>query len=251
MYRFEHGRIVAKVSTLRVRRLLWIRKQLFWERENTQPSPCLAALVEHFEWESEPLVTLRLLFMDLEAAGLRPSLPRWQRLVIEASRADSELAARSTNLSPSDPCHDSILSTGPPPENQDGRDARNTFFMSRLWVGGRLRLHTDFALRSFWTNQNARPEEIEALSIQMFVARLAKRQDKLLVRSRPHFAAGAAWNEAISTLDDHLSTNWWTSLRWAQTYASDPRARRRAKERRTMTIDGKDHTSALSVAPAP
>ena len=96
-YRFQHGRIVAKTSTeklmqmtdlrplsetLRVRRLHWLRKQLFWKRENTQPSWCSAALMGHFEWESEPPVTvegglgtsapalLRLLY--LEAAGLRP-----------------------------------------------------------------------------------------------------------------------------------------------------------------------------------
>ena len=62
-YRFEHGSIVAKISaemamqlvdlrhlaeTLRVRRLLWLRKQLFWVLENARPSPSLAALVGHF-----------------------------------------------------------------------------------------------------------------------------------------------------------------------------------------------------------
>ena len=47
-----------------------------------------------------------------------------------------------------------------------------------------------------------KPEEIEALSIQMFVARLTKNQDKFLVRFRPHLAARTAWNEATATLDD-------------------------------------------------
>ena len=40
--------------------------------------------------------------------------------------ADFELAARSANLPP-DPPPESIVSTGPPPESQDGRDARCRF----------------------------------------------------------------------------------------------------------------------------
>ena len=59
-------------------RLLWLRKLTLWERKNTQPSQCLAALMGHFEWESEPPITaegglgcsapalLRLLSLDLE-----------------------------------------------------------------------------------------------------------------------------------------------------------------------------------------
>ena len=94
-------------ETLQVRRLLWLREQPFWEHENMKPSSCSEALVDHFEWESEPHVTaegglgtsaptlLRLLFMDLEEAGLRPFLPGWQGRVMEAFREDSERAARS------------------------------------------------------------------------------------------------------------------------------------------------------------
>ena len=89
-------------ETLRVRRLFWLGKQLFWEHKNMKPLQCLASLVGHFEWESEPPVTveeglgnsapalLRKLFMDLEAPGLRPFLPA----------ADFERAARSENVSP-------------------------------------------------------------------------------------------------------------------------------------------------------
>ena len=47
-----------------------------------------------------------------------------------------------------------------------------------------------------------KPEEIEALSVQIFVARLTKKQDKHLVRIRPDLAAGVAWNEVITALDD-------------------------------------------------
>ena len=47
-----------------------------------------------------------------------------------------------------------------------------------------------------------KPEEIEALSIQMFVNRLTKKQDKHLVRIRPHLAARVAWNKAVEALDD-------------------------------------------------
>ena len=70
-----------------MRRLLWLRKQLFWKLENAQPSPCLGALMEHFEREHEPPVTAGYfgaspLPADLEAAGL---LPGWHRQVMEAS----------------------------------------------------------------------------------------------------------------------------------------------------------------------
>ena len=47
-----------------------------------------------------------------------------------------------------------------------------------------------------------KPEESEAQSIQMFVARLTKSQEKLLVRIRPHLAARAECNEATATFDD-------------------------------------------------
>ena len=62
----------------------------------------------HFEWESEPPITaeggvgisvpapLRMLFVDLEAAGLRPFLPGWHRRVMEASRADSSFGKSSS-----------------------------------------------------------------------------------------------------------------------------------------------------------
>ena len=42
---------------------------------------------------------------------------------MEASRADFELAARPANLPPDSP-PESIVSTGPVSESQDGRDAR-------------------------------------------------------------------------------------------------------------------------------
>ena len=35
----------------------------------------------------------------------------------------------------------------------------------------------------------------------MYVARLTKKQDKYLVRIRPHLAARVAWHEAITALD--------------------------------------------------
>ena len=47
-----------------------------------------------------------------------------------------------------------------------------------------------------------KPEEREALSIQMFVARLTKNQNKFLVRIRPHLSARKAWNEATATHDE-------------------------------------------------
>ena len=116
-YRFEPGRIVAKISaekamqlvdlrplseTVRVRSLLWLREQLFWELDNAQPSPCLPALVGDFECEHEPPITaegglgtsapthLRPHSADLAASGLRHFLPGWHRWVMEASRADFE-----------------------------------------------------------------------------------------------------------------------------------------------------------------
>ena len=45
---------------------------------------------------------------------------------------------------------------------------------------------------------------------------------------------------------DHHSRYWWSSPRWAQTYARYRRARAGARERRTTTIDGTDQTSALA-----
>ena len=44
-------------ETLRVRRLLWLRKQVVWENKHMKPSPCLTAFAVLFEWESEPPVT--------------------------------------------------------------------------------------------------------------------------------------------------------------------------------------------------
>ena len=66
-----------------------------------------------------------------------------------------------------------------------------------------------------------KPEETEALSIQMFVARLTKNQDKFLVRIRPHLSARKALNEAIAALDDLARSQG----RWDQTCARYPRAR--------------------------
>ena len=66
------GRSSSSFSdTLRVRRLFWLREQIFWELENAQSSPCLAALVGHFEWEH-----------DLSTAwgGLGTSAPAFLRL---------------------------------------------------------------------------------------------------------------------------------------------------------------------------
>ena len=71
-----------------------------------------------------------------------------------------------------------------------------------------------------------KPEEIEALSVQMFVARLTKKQDKYLVHIRPDHAARVAWNEAIAAIHDlalsqgALSRSWHASPRWSLTPAS-------------------------------
>ena len=105
----------------------------------------------------------RLLFMDLKAAGSCVFLPEWQRRVMEAFRADFELAARSTILSPPDPSPKSILSTGPRPESQHGRDARYSFSCPDCGWGQTqnrsfvviVSLCTDFVLRSSFANQNA------------------------------------------------------------------------------------------------
>ena len=100
------------------------------------------------------------------------------------------------------------------------------------WLVPRLPQQSPFDV---FLEKITKPEEIEALWIQMFVARLTKRQDKFLVRIRPHLAARAAWNEAISTLDD-LARSQGPQFAMAQTYACYPRARARARERRTTTI---------------
>ena len=50
-------RPLSETLRVRVRRLLWLREQLFWEKKNSQPSRCLAALVGRFDWESEPPIT--------------------------------------------------------------------------------------------------------------------------------------------------------------------------------------------------
>ena len=99
----------------------------------------------------------------------------------------------------------------------------------------------------------SKPEEIDALSIQMFVARLTKNQETFLVRICPHLSARNAWNKAIATRDElarsqgHGSKCWRTSHRWDQTCARYPRARARARERRTTTTtDGTDDTTALA-----
>ena len=44
--------------------------------------------------------------------------------------------------------------------------------------------------RSVFHEKLTKPEEIGALSIQMFVARPTKNQDKFLVRIRPHLSRG-------------------------------------------------------------
>ena len=53
-------------------------------------------------------------------------------------------------------------------------------------------------LRLAFRGKLTKPEEIEALSVQMFVAPLTKKQDKHLVHIRPHVAARGAWNEAVA-----------------------------------------------------
>ena len=66
--------------------------------------------------------------------------------------------------------------------------------------------------------------------------------------TRPHSPAlcGSRGVEPLPSLArrDHFSRSWRTSPRWAQRYASSPRAR--ARERRTTTFYGTDHTSALA-----
>ena len=57
---------------------------------------------------------------------------------MEASRAGFERAARSANVSPHDPSRESLFSPGPPPEGQEGRDARYSFLCPGC---GQLRCH--------------------------------------------------------------------------------------------------------------
>ena len=66
-----------------------------------------------------------------------------------------------------------------------------------------------------------KPEEIEALSLQMFVARLYQKQDKYLKRICPHLAARVGTNQSLPSTTwragrDHLSRYWRTMHRWAQ-----------------------------------
>ena len=78
-YRFERGRTVFKVGTERAMQMidlrplfenLWLREQLFWEK-NSQLSPFLAALMVLFDWESEPPITA-----DWRMGSLAPALLR-------------------------------------------------------------------------------------------------------------------------------------------------------------------------------
>ena len=144
-------------ETLRVRHLLCLRKQLLWEHENTKPSPCLAAFVGHFEWESEPPVTVEgrigyfgssasPIAFHLEAAGLHPSLLGRRARVMEASRADFERAARSAIVSPRDPSPESFVSSGLPPEGQEGQDARYNFLCPHCGWGSRFRTTASLSL---------------------------------------------------------------------------------------------------------
>ena len=61
--------------------------------------------------------------------------------------------------------------------------------------------HAGEMIGNVFQEKLTKPEEIEALSVHMFVARLTKKQDKCLVRIRLHLAARVAWNEAITALD--------------------------------------------------
>ena len=61
--------------------------------------------------------------------------------------------------------------------------------------------HAGEMIGNVFQEKLTKPEEIEALSVQMFVARLTKKQDKYFVRIRPHLAARVAWHEAITALD--------------------------------------------------
>ena len=66
-----------------------------------------------------------------------------------------------------------------------------------------------------------------SLSIQMFIARLTKNQDKFLVRIRPHLSARKAWKRHSTiwlAYRDHHSKYWRTSHRWDQTCARYSRA---------------------------
>ena len=78
------------------------------------------------------------------------------------------------------------------------------------------------------------PEEIGALSIQMFVARLTN-------RTSPHLAARVPWNEAIAALDD-VARSQGPPLEILADLApmgSDVRKlpKGKARERRTTTLD--------------
>ena len=118
------------------------------------------------------------------------------------------------------------------------------------WLGPRLPQQSQFTVLH---EKLTKPEEIEALSIQMFVALLTKKQDKYFVRIRPHVAARVAWHEAIADLDDLARSQepLFEILADLAPMGSDVHklTRARARERTTTTLDGTDHTSALAPLP--
>ena len=138
-YRFEHGRIVAKISTEKAMQLVDLRPlSETWRVGNVRTRgprrawrpwwdtlSGIASLLSQLKAGNSGSSTSPIAFSwTLKQLVSAPFLRGWQRRVMEASRADFELAARSTNLSPPDSFPESILSTGLPHESQDGRDAR-------------------------------------------------------------------------------------------------------------------------------
>ena len=100
-----------------------------------------------------------------------------------------------------------------------------------------------------------KPEEIEALSVQMFVARLTKKQDKYLVHIRPDHAARVERSNRCHPRLGTLAGSTFQILArlapMAQTYASSPKARAREKERMTTTLHGRCAARSGCLLPLP
>ena len=99
------------------------------------------------------------------------------------------------------------------------------------------------------TRNSPKPDEIEALSIQMFVARLPKNQDKFLVRNRPHLSPRKVANEAIAmvaTLNNLARSQGPPFEVLADLAVGGPDVRKIPKGKEEKTTNGTDDTTALA-----